>query len=103
MTPQEKKLFAGMIVLFGMVREQVPEYARTKPPDEREKIEYAAAKVERAMLQLFHSIYYERTPAEKAQLEDFVRRSRFYVLGPRDDETVRRLEEEERAWLEEAG
>lgn len=103
MTPQEKKLFAALIPLFGVVREQVPEYAASKPADEREKIDYAAAKVEKAMLQLFGALKYSRTPQELERLKEFITRSRFYILGPRDDETVRRLEAEERAWLEEAG
>lgn len=102
MTPQEKKLFAALITLFGVVREQVPEYAATKPPAERRKIEYAAEKFERAALGLFKAIYYERTEQEKAQLQEFVIRSKFYVLGPQDSETAQRLEAEERAWLEAA-
>lgn len=103
MTPQEKKLFASMITLFGVVREQLPEYAGTKPADERRKIAYAADKVDKAMRQLFGTIWYERTEAEKKRMEDFVKRSKFYVLGPQDEEMAEALAERERAWLESVG
>jgi len=102
MTPQERKLFASLITLFGVVREHVPEYAATKPPTERQRIEYAAEKVERAMMQLFASLTYERTQTELERMQDYLRRSQFYVLGPQDSETAQRLEAEERAWLEAA-
>lgn len=100
MTPQERRMFAQLVALHGIVLESVTDYAQTKPKDEQDRILYHARKADEAMRKLFNSMRYVRTQEELEAIRRFVSRSQIYLLAPEDAETVQHLVEMERRWIE---